>query len=79
MEVKEESDKTGFKFNIKNTKILTPDSIISWQIEWDKVEAVTDFIFLGYKISVDCNCSHKIKRHLLLDRKAMTNLDSIKA
>ena len=71
MEVKEENDKTGLKFNIKNTEQNA--------VEWDKVEAVTDFILLGSKISVDCDCSHKIKRHLLLDRKAMINLDSIKA
>ena len=77
MEVKKESDKAGLKFNIKNTKILTLDSITSLQVEWDKEKAVTDFIFLGSKITVDCNCSHKIKSHLLLDRKAMISLDSV--
>ena len=77
MRVKEESEKTGLKLNIQKTKIMTSGPITSWQIEREKVEAVTDFIFLGSKITVDGDCSHKIKRCLLLRRKAMTNLDSI--
>ena len=70
--VKEESEKAGLKLNF-----MAPGPIIPWQIEGEKVEAVTDFIFLGSKITVDSDCSHEIKRHLLLGRKAMTNLDSI--
>ena len=77
MRVREESEKADLKLNIKRTKIMVSSPITSWQIEGEKVEAVTDFIFLGYKITVDCNCSHEIKRHLLFGRKAMTNLDSI--
>ena len=77
MRVREESEKADLKLNIKRTKIMVSSPITSWQIEGGKVEAVTDFIFLGYKITVDCNCSHEIKRHLLFGRKAMTNLDSI--
>ena len=68
---------TGLKFNIQKTKILASGPITSWQIEGEKVETVTDFIFLGSKITVDSGCSHEIKRHLLLGRKAMANLDSI--
>ena len=75
--VKEETEKTGLKLNIQKTKIMGSDPITSWQIERGKVEAVTDFIFLGSKIAADGDCSHEIKRHLLLGRKAMTNLDSI--
>ena len=77
MRVREESEKAGLKIDMEKTKIMTSSPITSWQIEGEKVEAVTDFIFLGYKITVDCNCSHEIKRHLLFGRKAMTNLDSI--
>ena len=77
MTVKEESEKTGLKFNIQTTKIMASGPITSWQIELEKVEAVTDFIFLGSKITVDGNCSHEIKRCLLLGRNAMTNLDSV--
>ena len=77
MKVKEESEKVGLKVNIQKTKIMTSGPITSWQIDGETVETVTDFIFLGSKITVDGNCSHEIKRHLLLGRKAMTNLDSI--
>ena len=77
MKVKNQSEKTGLKFNIQKTKIMASSAITSWQIEWEKLEAVTDFIFLGSKITADDNCSHEIKRQLLLGRKAMTNLDSI--
>ena len=76
MNVKEQSEKTGLKFNIQKTKIMSSGPIISWQIEGEKLEAVTDFIFLGSKITADGGCSHEIKRHLFLGRKAMTNLDS---
>ena len=75
--VKEESKKAGLKFNIQKTNIVAPGPITSRQIEGEKVEAVTDFIFLGSKITLDSDCSHEIKRRLLLGRKAMTNLDSI--
>ena len=75
--MEEESEKTGLKLNIQKTKIMASDSITSWQIEREKVETVTDFIFLGSKITVDGDCSHEIKRHSFLGRKAMTNLDSI--
>ena len=75
--VKEKSEKVGLKLNIQNTKITTSYSITSWQIDGEKVEAVTDFIFLGSKITADGDCSHKTKRRLLLGTKAMTNLDSI--
>ena len=74
MKVKEESEKPGLKLNIQETKIMASGPIISWQIEGEKVEAVTDFTFLGSKITVDGDCSHEIKRHLLLGRKSMTNL-----
>ena len=77
MRVKEEGGKAGLKLSIQKTKIMTSSPISSWQIEGEKVEAVTDFIFLGSKITADGDCSHEIKRHLLLGRKAMTNLDSI--
>ena len=77
MRVKEESEKTVLKFNIQKTKFLASVPITSWQIVGEKVEAVSDFIFLGSKITVDCDCSHEIKRCLLLGRNAMTNLDSI--
>ena len=74
MKVKKESEKVGLKLNIQKTKIMASGPIISWQIEGEKVEAVTDFIFLGSKITVDGDCNHEIERHLLLGRKAMTNL-----
>ena len=77
MRVKEESEKAGLKLNIQKTKIMASGPITSWQIEAKKVKAVTDFIFLGSKISVVGDCSHEIKRCLLLGKKAMTNLDSI--
>jgi len=77
MRVKEESEKAGLTLNIQKTKILTSSPITSWQTEGGKVETVTDFIFLGSKITADSDCSHEIKRHLLLGRKAMTNLDSV--
>ena len=75
--VKEESEKAGLKLNIQKTKIMVSSPITSWQIDGGKVEEVTDFIFLGSKITPDGDCSHEIKRHLLLGRKAMTTLDSI--
>ena len=77
MRVKEQSEKAGLKLSIQKMKIVASGSITSRQIEEEKVEAVTDFIFLGSKITADGDCSHKIKRHLLLGRKAMTNLNSI--
>ena len=77
MKVKEESEKVGLKLDIQKTKIMASGPIISWQIDGETVETVADFIFLGSKISADGDCSHKIKRHLLLGRKVMTNLDSI--
>ena len=73
----EESEKAGLKLNIKETKIMASSPIISWQIEGKKVEAVSDFIFLGSKITEVGDCIHEIQRHLLLGRKAMTKLDSI--
>ena len=75
--VKEESEKAGLKLNIRKTKIMASVLITSWQIDGDKIETVTDFIFLGSKITVDDDCSHEIKRHLLLGRKVMGNLDSV--
>ena len=75
--MKEESEKAGLKLNIQKTKIMASGPITSWPIEGEKVEAVTDFIFLGSKITVGGDCSHEIKRRLLLGRKAMANLDSI--
>ena len=77
MKVKEESEKVGLKLNIQKTKVMASGRITSWQIDGETVETVTDFIFLGSKITADGNCSHEIKRWLLLGRKAMTNLDSI--
>ena len=77
MKVKEESEKVGLKLNIQKTKITASGPITSWQIDGEKIETVTDFIFLGSKITVGSDCSHEIKRLLLLGRKAMTNLDSI--
>ena len=77
MKVKEESEKVGLKLNIQKTKIMTSGPITSWQIDGETVEIVTDFIFGGSKITADGDCSHKIKRCLLLGKKAMTNLDSI--
>ena len=77
MRVKEESEKAGLKLNIKKTKIMASGPITSWEIKGEKVEAVTDFIFLGSRITADGDCSHEIKRRLLLGRKAMTNLDRI--
>ena len=77
MKVKEESEKVGLKLNIQKTKIMTSSPITSWQIDGETVETVTDFIFLGSKITADGDCSHEIKRCLLLGRKVMTNLDSI--
>ena len=74
MKVKEESEKVGLKLNIQKTKIMASGPITSWQIDGETMETVTDFIFLGSKITADGNCSHEIKRHLLLGRKAMTNL-----
>ena len=77
MWVQEENEKTGLKFNIQKTKIIASGPINLWQIEGEKLEAVTDFIFLGSKITVDDDCSHEIKRCLLFGRDAMTNLDSV--
>ena len=77
MKVKEESEKFGLKLNIQKTSIMASSPITSWQIGGKTVETVTDFIFLGSKITVDGDCSHEIKRHLLLGRKTMTNQDSI--
>ena len=76
MKVKEESENVGLKLNIQKTKIMASDSITSWQIDMKTMGTVTDFIFLGSKITADVDCSHEIKRHLLLGRKAVTNLDS---
>ena len=77
MKVKEQREKAGLKLNIQKTKILASGPITSWQIDGKTMEAVADFIFRGFKISADGDGSHEIKRHLLLGRKAMTNLDSI--
>ena len=77
MKVKEESEKVGLKLNIQKTKIMTSGPITSWQIDGETVETVTDFILLGSKITEDDDCSHEIKRCLLLGKRAMTNLDSI--
>ena len=77
MRVKEESEKVGLKLNIQKTKIMASSLITSWQIDGEKMEMVTDFIFLGSKITVDGDCSHEIKRHLLLGRKAMMNLHNV--
>ena len=77
MKLKEESEKVGLKLNIQKTKIMASSPIISWQIDGETVETVADFIFWGSKITADGDCSHEIKKHLLLGRKVMTNLDSI--
>ena len=77
MKVKEESEKVGLKLNIQKTKIMAPGPITSWQTDGETVETVADFIFLGSKITADGDCSHEIKRHLLLGRKVLTNPDSI--
>ena len=77
MKAKEESEKVGLKLNIQKTKIMAYGPITSWQIDGETVETVSDFIFGGSKITADGDCSHEIKRHLLLGRKVMTNLDSI--
>ena len=77
MKVKEESEKVDLKLNIQKTKIMASGPITSWQMDQDTVETVTDFIFLGSKITADGDCSHEIKRYLLLGRKVMTNLDTI--
>ena len=77
MKVKEESEKVGLKFNIQKTKIMASGPVISWQIHGETVETVSDFIFLGSKITADGDCSHEIKRCIFLGRKVMTNLDSI--
>ena len=77
MKVKEESGKIGLKLNIQKTKIMASSPITSWQIDGEAMETVTDFIFGGSKITADGDCSHEIKRRLLLERKVMTNLDSI--
>ena len=77
MKVKEESGKVGLKLNIQKTKIMASGPITTWTIDGETVETVADFVFLGSKITADGDCSHEIKRHLLLERKAMKNLDSI--
>ena len=77
MRAEEESKKAGLKLNIQKTKFMAPGPITSWQIDGQTVETVTDFIFLGSKLKADCDCSHKIKRHLLLGRKPITNLNSV--
>ena len=77
MKVKDESEEAGLKLNIQKMKIVASSPITSWQIDGETMETVTDFIFLGSKITADGDCGHEIKRHLLLERKAMTNLDRI--
>ena len=77
MKVKEESEKVGVKLNIQKTRVMASSLIISWQIDGETVETVEDFIFLGSKVTANSDCSHEIKRRLLLGRKVMTNLDSI--
>ena len=77
MKMKEESEKVGLKLNIQKTKVMASSPITSWEIDGETVETVSDFIFLGSKITADGDCSHEIKRRLLLGRKVMTNLDSI--
>ena len=77
MRVKEESERAGLRLNIKKSKIMASSPITAWQMEGEKVEVVTDFLFLGSKITTDDDCSHEIRRQLLLGRKAMTNLDSV--
>ena len=77
MKLKEESEEAGLKLNIQKTKIMASSPIASWQIDWEMMETLTDFIFLGFKITADSECRHEIKRCLLLGRKAMTSLDII--
>ena len=77
MKVKEESEKNGLKLNIQKTKIMASSPITLWEIDGETAETVSDFIFLGPKLTADCYCSHEIKRRLLLERKIVTNLDSI--
>ena len=77
MKVKEDSENVGLKLNIQKNKIMVSSPITSWQIDGETMETVTDFIFLGSKITADSDCSHEIRKHLLLGRKVMTNLDSI--
>ena len=77
MKVKEEREKAGLKLNIQKTKIMASSPITSWQIDGETMETVTDFIFLGSKITADSDCSHEIRKHLLLGRKVMTNLDTL--
>ena len=77
MKVKEKSEKVGLKLNIQKTKIMASSSITSWEIDGETVETVSDFIILGSRVTADGDCSHEVKRHLLLGRKALTNLDSI--
>ena len=77
LKIREGSEKAGLKLNIQKTKIMASSPVTSWQIDGDTMETVTDFIFLGSKITADGDCSHEIKRRLLLGRKAMTNLDSL--
>ena len=77
LKLKEESEKVGLNLNIQKTKIMASGHTTSWEIDGETVETVSDFIFWGSKITADCDCSHEIKRHLLLGRKVMTNLDSI--
>ena len=79
MKVKEESEKVDLKLNIQKTKIMASGPITSWQIDGETMETVTDFVFLGSKITADGDCSHEIKRHLLFGRKAMTNLSSVQS
>ena len=76
MKVKEESEKAGLKFSIQKMKIMASGPVTSWQIDGETIETVTDFILLGSKITADGDCSHEIKKHLLLERKPMTNLDN---
>ena len=77
IKVKEESEKVGFKLNIQKTKIIASGPITSWQIDWETIETVRDFIFGDSKTTADSDCSHEIKRHLLFGRKAVTNLDKL--
>ena len=77
MNLKENNEKAGLKLNIQKTKIMASGPITSWQIDGGKMETVTDFVFLGSKVTADDGCSHEIKRHLLFGRKALTNLDSV--
>ena len=77
MRVKEENERAGLKLNIKKNKMMASGPIASWQIEGEKVDVVTDFLFLGSKITVDGDCNHEIRRHLFIGRKAMANLDSV--